>query len=109
MSNEIELLRQMRDLLLVIAEPTLAKRDEKPRQALCEIVGRSEPKAKAVLLMDGSRSQAAIKNETGIDFGGLSRCVKALRDVGLIGKDNSQNPKLVISIPPNFFDEEKAK
>jgi hypothetical protein len=70
---------------------------------LRQIVGRSKPKAKAVFLMDGSRNQSAIRTQAGIDQGDLSRCVKALRDASLISKDEAQNPKLVISIPPDFF------
>jgi hypothetical protein len=103
MSEQTELLREMRDLLLIIAEPALAKRDEKLRGALRTIVGKSNPRAKAVLLMDGTRSQTLIKNESGIDQGELSRCVKALREVSLLSKDES--PKLVIAIPPNFFEQ----
>jgi len=104
MNEQTELLREMRDLLLVMAEPALAKRDERFRESLLKIVGKSKPRAKAVFLMDGSRSQTVIKNESGIDAGDLSRCVKALREALLIGKDDKQNPKLVISIPPNFFE-----
>jgi predicted transcriptional regulator len=104
MTEQTELLREMRDLLIIMAEPALAKRDERFRKLLRQIVGSSKPKAKAVLLMDGSRSQTAIKNESGIDAGNLSRCVKELKTALLIGKDEKQNPKLVISIPPNFFE-----
>ena len=104
MNEQTELLREMRDLLLVIAEPALAKRDEKFRQALYDLVGKSKPRAKAVHLMDGTRTQSEIKKQTGMDHGNLSRFVKALRAGGLIGKDEKQNPKLVITIPPNFFD-----
>lgn len=104
MNEEIELLREMRDLLQVIAEPALAKRDERLRAALLEIVGKSKPKAKAVLLMDGAKTQAAIEKQSGIDKGQLSRLVKSLREPGLISKDPTQSLELVISIPPNFFD-----
>ena len=93
----------MRDLLRVIAEPALAQRDERLRASLVEIVGKSKGKAKAVLLMDGSRSQAAICKESGIDDGNLSRLVKALRAKALIAADEKQL-KLVISIPPHFFE-----
>jgi hypothetical protein len=41
-SEQTELLREMRDLLRVMAEPALAKRDEKRRAALLEIVGKSK-------------------------------------------------------------------
>jgi hypothetical protein len=103
MGEDTELLREIRDLLLVIAEPDLAKRDEKRREALRSIVGKSKAKAKAVFLMDGSHTQSTIKSETGIDAGELSRCVKALREASLIEKDE-KNPKLVIRIQSNFFD-----
>jgi hypothetical protein len=107
MTEDTELLREIRDLLLVMAEPALAKRDERLREALVEIVGKGKLKAKAVLLMDGSRSQVAIKTESGIDQGTLSKFVKALRLASLIGGgDDDKHPKLVITIPPNFFDKE---
>ena len=104
MNEQTELLREMRDLLLAIAEPALAKRDERLRDALHELVGRSEPKAKAALLMDGSRSQATITIEAGIDPGALSRFVKAMRGKSLLSKDDTKKPKLVIAVPSNFFD-----
>jgi hypothetical protein len=103
-SEEIELLREVRDLLLVIAEPSLAKRDEKLRSALRKIVGKGKFRAKAVPLMDGSRNQAAIRKESGIDAGDLSRLVKALREASLISKDD--NPKMVTRIPVDFFEKE---
>src|SRR5712664_647322 len=92
----------MRDLLRVIAEPALAKRDDAPRASLLEVVGKGKVKAKAVMLMDGTRSQTVISKESGIDDGNLSRLVKALRAKSLIAADEKQL-KLVISIPPNFF------
>jgi len=61
MNEQTELLREMRNILLVIAEPALAQRDEKLRATLRGIVGKSKPRAKAVLLMDGTRSQSEIK------------------------------------------------
>jgi hypothetical protein len=103
MGEDTELLREIRDLLAVMAEPDLAKRDEKRREALRSIVGKSKAKAKAVFLMDGSRTQSAIKTEAGIDAGELSRCVKALREAAVIEKDD-KHPKLVIRIQPNFFE-----
>ena len=91
-----------------MAEPALAKRDEKLRTSLFEIVGKGKVKASAVLLMDGSRSQAAIRGAVGIDQGNLSRLVKALRAEQLIAADE-KHPKLVISIPPNFFENQDKK
>lgn len=109
MTEDTELLREIRDLLLVMAEPALAKRDERLREALLEIVGNSKAKAKAVLLMDGSRAQATIKKESGIDAGALSRCVKELRAAELVAKGDDKHPKLVITIPPNFFEGKGVK
>src|SRR5438552_12144847 len=100
MGEDTELLREIRDLLLVMAEPDLAKRDQKRRDALRLIVGKSKAKARAVFLMDGSRTQAGIRSEASIDAGELSRCVKALREVSLIEADD-KHPKLVIRIQPN--------
>lgn len=102
MNEQTELLKEMCELLRVIAEPALAKRDEGRRTLLQELVGKSIKKAKAVQLMNGSRSQVLIRKESGIDQGDLSRLTKALRTNGLIAPD--ENPKLVLSIPPNFFE-----
>jgi DNA-binding MarR family transcriptional regulator len=93
----------MRNLLQVMAEPALAKRDQALRASLLEIVGKSKAKTKAVLLMDGSRSQAVICKESGIDHGNLSRLVKALRAKELI-KADEKHPELAISVPPDFFE-----
>ena len=103
MDEQIELLREMRDLLRVIAEPALAERDKTRRVSLREVVGKSRRKANVVLLMDGSRSQADLHKESGMDQGDISRLVKALRAKELINADEKR-PELVISIPPDFFE-----
>ena len=103
MAREVELLIEIRDLLEIVAEPALAKRDAKRRASIRSIVGESIKKAKAVLLMDGSRSQSAISKEAGIDAGNLSRLVKALSTAKLISADEKL-PKLSVKLPPNFFD-----
>lgn len=64
-------------------------------------------KAKAVHLMDGSRLQADIASETGIDRSDLSKCVKALRKARLLDPDEG-HPKLVIPIPPDFFERDTS-
>ena len=102
MSEETELLREIRDLLLLLAEPAVAKRDESHRAALRELVGRSKAKAKAVAAMDGSRSRQAICKESGIDQGDLSRLIKVLRERRLIV--DGDTPKLTIALPPAFFE-----
>ena|SRR6266404_6460356 len=107
MSREIELLTEIRDLLQVMAEPELAKRDARVRVSLRDIVGNSNKKAKAALLMDGARSQSAIVKESGIDQGNLSRLVKALAAAQLISADE-KHPKLLVRIPSTFFDGDDA-
>ena len=102
MNEEVELLREMRDLLLLIAEPALAKRDENRRNALREVVGKGKNKVKAVLLMDGSRTRQVIRQQSGIDQGNLSHLEKALRNKELLLGDDK--PKLVIAVPANFFE-----
>lgn len=106
-NEQVELLREVRDLLRVIAEPALAKRDERFRTSLTSIVGKSTQKAKAVQLMDGSRNQSAIRDATGMDSGNLSRLTKQLRSEELIA--DVDKPKLAISIPPNFFENSEKK
>jgi hypothetical protein len=103
LDEQTELLREIRDLLRVIAEPALGERDKKLRATLIEIVGKSNSKAKAVLLMNGLKSQAEIRKESGMDHGNLSRMVSALRSKDLI-KGDERHPKLVISIQSNFFE-----
>jgi DNA-binding MarR family transcriptional regulator len=104
MSRDIELLTEIRDLLQVIAEPALAQRDAKRRSSLRAVVGDSEKRAKAVGLMDGSRSQSAIAKEVGLDPSRVSRLVKALAAAGLIS-DDEKHPMLMIRVPATFFDE----
>lgn len=103
LNEQIDLLREMRDLLRVIAEPALAKRDEKLRTGLRDVVGKSKLAAEAVLLMDGAASQTAICKEAGIDRGNLSKLVKSLRAQGLLASDD-KHPKLVVAVPPNFLE-----
>jgi hypothetical protein len=100
--EQTELLREMRDLLRVIAGPALAKRDEEHKVALRELVGRSKAKTKAVLLMNGTKNRQTIRQESGIDQGDLSRLEKSLRDGGLITAN--EQPKLVTFLPANFFE-----
>jgi hypothetical protein len=86
-----------------MAEPQIAARDQKLRDELVRIVGRSVPKQKSVMLMDGSRTQADIHKETSINIGNLSTLVKQLvASKLLVGEP--KKPKLAISIPTNFFE-----
>lgn len=104
MSEQTKLLTEIRDLLQILAEPALAKRDERLREELGKVVGKSKLKAKSVHLMDGTQTQTQIGKASGLDKAHLSRFVKALRTVGLV-KMHEGNPKLVIPIPPNFLDD----
>ncbi len=101
-SKEIDLLMEIRDLLQVIAEPALAKRDEKFRESIRAVVGKSQKSASAIALMDGSRTQAAISKEASIDSGQLNRLIKSLEKNALIDTDE-KHPKLRIKLPLNFF------
>ena len=108
MDEQTELLREMVELLRLIAEPEIAKRDQKRGTALAEIVGKSPQRAKAILLMDGSKTQAAIIKEAGIEQSALSRFTKALRTAGLIANDDKL-PKLLFPLPPNFPNDLEAQ
>lgn len=94
---------EMRDLLQLLAEPAVAERDAKRREQLKTIVGNSQPKATAVMLLDGKHTQLAIHQETKMHQGNLSTLVKQLGQAGLLVGDPKQ-PKLAISVPPNFFE-----
>jgi hypothetical protein len=97
-------LTEMRDLMRLLAEPAIAQRDKKYRGELRAIAGSATgKKAKAIVLMDGTRKQAAIVNECGINAGDLSVLVKKLSAASLLVGDPKQ-PKLAISIPVNFFE-----
>ena|ERR1700722_18469428 len=95
---------EIRDLVRLMAEPQIATRDQRLRDELKRIVGRSAQKGNSVTLMDGSRPQVAICKSTGIKPGNLSTLVKELIQAKLLTGDKKQ-PKLTISIPKNFFDE----
>ena len=103
MPDDTEILREIRDLLRLIAEPAIAERDKKLREALLVIGGNAtSKKAKAILLLDGTRTQADIIKGCGINQGDLSVLVKKLKAANLL-KGDSKQPQLAISIPTNFF------
>ncbi len=106
-SEILEAIGEIRDLLRLVAEPAIAKRDEKQRAALSQIVGKSAAKAKAVMLMDGNSNQKGIIDDCGINQGDLSVLVKDLAAADLIAGDGKR-PKLAVSIPQDFFDSSKG-
>jgi ABC-type thiamine transport system ATPase subunit len=99
--------REIRDLVRLLAEPAIAERDRKLRDELRRIVKKSVAKRKAVLLMDGSRTQRAIHREAGINEGHLSTLVKQIKSANLLSGDGKE-PKLSISVPANFFENEST-
>lgn len=105
MSNdpELKVLCEIRDLLLLIAEPEIAKRDKLLREQLRRVAGKSEKKIKAISLMDGSRNQAAIAKDVPIDFGQLSKLVKNLSALKLLRPGT--NPEVVIPVTESIFKE----
>ncbi len=111
MDERTELLsavREIRDLVRLLAEPAIAERDRKMRAELRRIVGTSVNKANSVLLMDGTRTQVEIQRETHVNQGHLSTLVKKLKENKLLA-DDGKNPRLAISIPSNFFESEEAE
>jgi hypothetical protein len=96
---------EIRDLVRLMAEPAIAERDRKLRAELRRIVGNSARQSNAVMRMNGTRTQRDIHHETGINKGQLSTLVKQLKQSKLLSGD-AKNPRLAISIPPNFFEGE---
>jgi hypothetical protein len=94
---------EIRKLLELIAEPAIAARDVKLRDELRKIVGASAKKQQAVLLMDGTRTQKDLFDETTLHRGDLSTMVGKLESAGLLIGEKKQ-PKLSIAIPSTFFD-----
>lgn len=97
--------RLIRSLLELLAEPAIAQRDARLRDELRRIVGASKKRQDAIRLMDGTRNQARIVSETTIHKGDLSTVVGKLEQAGLLS-DGKKHPKLAISIPADFFDNE---
>ncbi len=95
--------RKIYELLGLLAEDKIAQRDVKLRTALLEIVGTSATKQKSVFLMDGTRTQTEIRSVTSVNQGHLSTMVGKLHKAKLLVGD-TKKPKLVISIPSNFFE-----
>lgn len=104
MNAELEELQRIRGLLELLAEDKIAERDAKQRSALRHIVGASSKMQASVLLMDGVQTQAQIRAKTGAHQGQFSTLVGKLHKAKLLAGD-TKTPKLVISIPSNFFED----
>jgi hypothetical protein len=103
--TEIEILRDIRELLTLIAEPQLESRDKKRRDDLRKVAGRSNKNIAAIMLMSGLNSQKEIAKRTNFDSGNLSRLVKALASAELLDA-NSENPKIVIPLSTQLFEQQ---
>ncbi len=57
--------REIRDLVRLMAEPAIAERDQKLRGELRRVSGAASRKARSVLLMDGNLDAAAILQRNG--------------------------------------------
>ena len=111
MSETTELLRavlEIRDLVQLMAEPEIAARDQKLRNELIQIVGKSGQREKVVFLLDGTQTQTAIHSKSGMKSSNLSTFVKELRKAKLVTEDDPKRPKLAIAIPPDFFEKARA-
>jgi hypothetical protein len=98
-----ELVRKIHGLLELLAEEKIAQRDAKQRESLRQIVGTSPTKQKSVFLMDGAHTQAQLRKATGVNQGHLSTMVGKMHKTKLLAGDTKM-PKLVISIPTDFFE-----
>jgi hypothetical protein len=85
-----ELLTEIRDLLLPVAdayrdeyEKRLAEREAARVRELKELL-RNRKRSEAWKLSDGTRSQAGIAKQVGMDAGDASRFFKRLRDLKAI-------------------------
>src|SRR5579863_5780999 len=103
-SELLKAVREIRDLIRLMAEPAIAERDRNFRAELIRLVGSSAAKGKSVLIMDGTLTQAEIRQKTNVNQGHLSTLVKQLKESKLLSDDDGKKPKLAISVPPNFFD-----
>jgi hypothetical protein len=104
MSDELlETVRKIYGLLELLAEDKIAERDAKKRSELRRIAGAGRLKQAAILLMDGTRAQKDIIAGSAISKGNLSSLVSELSAAELLDQDR-KFPKLVISIPVNFFE-----
>jgi hypothetical protein len=93
---------EIRDLLRLMAAPAIAERDKKAREDIQRIVGQSEKKQAALMLMDGSKTQTDIHKAIDFSKGHLSTMVKELNEAGVL-QDDIKKPKIKIYIPINFF------
>jgi len=100
------LLTDIRDLLLLIAEPAIAKRDSGLRASIREAVGTGVKRQAASLLMNGKLTRKEIQAQSTIDQSGISRLVSELIEKGLALEEDSR-PCLVCQLPSDFYKAEE--
>lgn len=106
--SELDVLRDIRELLTLIAEPHLEQRDQKRRSELRAIAGGGEKNIKAIVLMDGSRTKAEIAREAPIDASQLTKLVKALEKAKLLeNRGPNHNPEVVVPVSVASFVERR--
>lgn len=93
-TEEIQLLREIRDLLKPIAdahqdayEVRQAEREEQRRAAVVALVTANAKRRKAWDLADGKTTQRDLAKASGMDEGNASRYFKALRDLRAVEGD----------------------
>ena len=104
MDNEStdELLKQIRDSLIIVAEAlrpqyqaAVLERLGQRASDLASLV-KSDRRWNALMAMDSSRSQSEIARQSGMDAGDVSRFVKRLRDAGFV-RNVDGRPEAVLS------------
>ena len=98
----VELLTDIRGLLLLMAEPQLEAGDKVARERLRALVGKSKKLQDSVGLMDGSNSRPDIQKKVPIDQGQLSRFIKALQEEALFDESEGR-PRMSIYAPATIF------
>jgi hypothetical protein len=103
-TNEMrDLLREIRDLLLPVAdayrdqyERRRAAREAERLTSIRTIIQGSDARAKAWKLADGTRTQRSIAKEAGMDEGNASRFFKSLRQLEAISE--ATNPTRIVEV-----------
>ena len=100
----LEVLREIRDLLIPIAahyrpeyeEQMQTEREERAKR-LAQMV-RGKQARSACLMMDGTKDQAAIRQDVGIGSGNLSNLISRLDDDGMLTQSSDRaTPELIFS------------
>lgn len=101
-SNEVVLLREIRDLLRPIAhhyrgeyDDWLAEQRKKLEAEVKAAVDGSPTRRKAWSLADGTRTQRQISQQAGLDEGATSKFFKQLRALGAVDGDQ---PKCTMEV-----------